>query len=267
MSENKFGLADLELNDVDAGFEVNPETYKDQANPAPPAYGNYGFKILNIGARTTKEGVAILQNDRYPILSLNQVEITEGLGDGVTRKVGLFQDVPTKPFERIGVAVSALADLIRSIDATRAWRGLDEGRDILREAFDQGIQAHAQFDWSAYDKAFVEAAFEQLQLPKSKDERTDEQNAAVSAIYKTARITGMKFFPFNENSGKFHPEITLGNITFRPGKNAAPVTVEVESRTLEARPTITRYYPSTDAQGGRVKLGPINVKPAVRKLV
>lgn len=268
MSGEKFGLADLELeNDIEIGVD-NPNEYQDQTGPAPLAYGNYGFKITGISARRNRDtGELILQKERYPILSLDSVEVTEGLGDGVTRKVMVFQDVPTMPFDRNGFAVSALSDLIRSIDATRQWKGIDEGKEILREAFDAGTQAHAQFDWSAYDKLFVDAAFEQLQLSKVKAERTDEQNQAVNAIYRAARITGMKFFEFNSNSEKFAPIINLGNITFRPGKNATPVTVEVEARTLEARSTITRYYPSTDAAGGRVKLGPINVKPAPRKLV
>jgi len=267
-----FGLDTLELNDdlvgLD-GFGVDSENYNDQANPAPPVAGNYTARMTGEGVvpRTDKDGNPILQNDKFPILSLPKIEIVDGLDAGGTRNVALFQDVPTKPFDRYGVPASALGDLIRAFDSSLSWRGLGEAKMLLKEFFDSNTPFTAQYDWSVYDKDFVTAALEQLEIPANREERTDEQKAAINAIYKAGRITGMRFFPFNENSGRFSHVMTLGDITFRPGKNAAPRTIEVPQRALEARLTIVRYYPSADVAAGRVKVGPINSKPAQRKLV
>lgn len=268
MSEElKFGLSDLEVGD-DLDVAMDNEDYQDQVNPAPPALGNYRVKALGIELRKNKEQQPILEDQQYPIFTIPMVEIVEGLGDGVTRKVGIFHDVKTKPFARFGKPASGLGDLTRSY-GTRNWRGLDpqdpdSGVAVLREAFEQGMGFTVQLDWGVYDGDGIKAALAATGLDKiAKEDRTDEQKKLLGAIYNAGRITGMKKFPYDADRGKFIHVLNLDGFTYKNPVTSQPVTVECESRTLEARATITRFFPAADYEAGRVKLGPIKVKAPV----
>jgi hypothetical protein len=267
----KFGLSDLVVAD-DLEVALDNDSYQDQANPAPPAYGNYNCRALSIKPRTNKEGAVIMEGN-YPILTLGMVEIVEGVGEGETRKVGLFSDIKTKPYDRYGTPASGLGDLTRSY-GTRNWRGLDpedpdSGISVLKEAFDQNSTFAVQLDWECYDKVFVDAALLQLadQIPKDKADRTDDQKKLVNSIYNAGRIKGMKYFPHSDVSGKFSPVFVRENVTFKNPVTNQNITVDGEHRTLEARPYISRFYPKKDVETGRVKFGPLAVKATALKLV
>lgn len=266
--EMKFGLSDLVIND-DLDIALDNENYQDQVNPAPPVAGNYRAKALTLDYRKDQQGQPTYKKGQYPVFVLGQAELVEGLvdatGNPTQRKVGLFYDVDTMPIQRFGTVVSGLGDLTRSY-GTANWNGLSEGIERLREAFEQGQLFTAQFDWSAYDKEFKEAAFAQLNLdPKTRYADRDEEGKKVSgAIYRASEVIGMRHFPFN--NGRFSHVLQRGNVVMKNPVTNAPVTIEVGHRTLEARLTITRFFPNVDFEAGRVKIGPLNVKPAAQAL-
>lgn len=270
MSEDlSFGLADLDVQD-DLDISMDNETYQDQANPAPPVAGNYGLKAVKLGPKTKKtdggspEPIFENNDKRFPILQLTTAEIVEGLGEGVTRKVTLFQDIRTKPFDRYGKAVSNLGDITRSF-GTDSWVGIPNGILALEQAAQLGNVFAGQLDWSVYDTQLVTEGLKQLSIPANKDERTEDQKKILNSLYNAARVTGMRFFPYNTNTEKFSHVLVRQNVTFK-GPNGN-LTVEVPHRALEARATITRYFPKVDVEGGRVKFGPINTKPQQLKNV
>lgn len=267
--ELKFGLTDIEVGD-DLDVSMDNETYQDQANPAPPATGIYNLKALSLQPRRNKEQEIILDRG-YPIFTIGMAEIVEGLGDGVTRKFGLFHDVKTRPFDRYGTLSSGIGDLTRAY-GTRNWKGLraddpDSGISVLKEAFEQGFTFAVTLDWEGYDKEFVAAAREQLSIPEDAEDRDDDQKKVLNAIYNTARVRGMKFFPFNESTGRFIPVLGREVVRFQNPVTNAVVAVEGDYRTLEAKPVITRFYAKSEVESGRVRFGPFNVKPAQLKLV
>lgn len=260
--ETKFGLDDLVVGD-DLDVSLDNDTYQDQANPAPPVAGNYRLRALSLDYRKNKAGETVLDGGQFPIFVIGMAEIVEGLvdanGQPTTRKVGLFADVKTKSYDRYGTPASGLGDLTRSY-GTPNWRGLQEGINVLKEAFESNALFTAQLDWSVYDKDLPIAAFEQLGITPgvaSKD-RSEEERKIVNAIYKEARVVGMKNFPFNENTGKFVHVLQRENVDIK--LPSGTVTIEMDHRALEARPTITRYFPAVEFAAGRVKLGPSKVK-------
>lgn len=265
--ELKFGLSDLEIGD-DLDVSLDNDTYQDQANPAPPAAGNYRMKALSLEPKKNKEKKQILVDDKFPIFVIGVVDIVEGLvdanGNPTTRKVGVFQDIGTKPFDRFGTPASGLGDLTRSY-GTPNWKGLDpqdpdSGISRLKEAFEQGSLFTAQFDWSVYDKEFVDNAFAQLNLQaglKAKD-RSEEDRKLVNAIYREARVTGMRNFPYQ--NGRFVHVLQRENVSFKHPVSGTIVTIEGDHRALEARGTLTKFYPNLDYEAGHVKLGPAKVK-------
>lgn len=264
MADFTFGLDNLEFED-DIEIGVDNDTYVDQADPAPIATGNYRLRALSFVPRTTKEGKPVKVKDKYPVFVIPQVEVVEGLGEGVTRKVGIFQDVNTEPKQRYGGnVVSDLGDLTRSY-GTPNWSGLTEGIAVLREAFDGQALFTAQLDWSLYDSAFIKAAIAQLNIPADKTARSDDDKKVLNAIYNAGKTRGMRFFPFNEKSGTFSHIVSRENMKFTNPVSNSLVEIEVDARTLEARPTITRYYSNVEYTQGKVKLGPFKVKPAQQK--
>lgn len=265
--ESKFGLSDLTIGD-DLDIALDNDNYQDQVNPAPPVAGNYRLRALTLDYRKDQTGQPVLKKDTYPVFVIGQAEIVEGLldanGQPTQRKVSLFYDVDTMPIQRFGTVVSGLGDFTRSY-GTANWSGLSEGIDVLREAFDQNQLFTAQLDWSVYDKEFKEAAFEQLSLnPKTRyADRDDDEKKLVGAIYRGAEVVGMRNFPYNASTGRFTHVLQRENVVIKNPLTNSPVTIEVGHRALEARPTITRFFPNVDFEAGRVRIGPLNVKPKV----
>lgn len=261
--EYKFGLSDLAVGD-DLNVEMDNERYQDQANPAPPAAGKYLANMVTLVTKKTRDGEQVMESG-YPIFTLQTIEIIDGLGDGVTRKVAIFHDIKTKPFDRFGEVVSGLGDLTRSL-GTENWRGLDpedpnSGISRLKEAFESKVPFAAQYDWGVYDGDFIKAALEQLGIPSSSADRDDDQKKIVNAIYKAGRVTGMRFFPYNEKTGRFSHVLVRSNVTLKNPVTNANVVIEGERRALEARLQITKFIPAGEVQGGRVVFGPAKTKP------
>lgn len=257
-------ISDIGLED-DLDVAVDSDSYQDQADPAPILAGDYRAKVVSHSLRQEfgddgkPNGNIKLVDGRFPIIVLEQVEIIEGLDN--PRKVGLFQDVTTKPFDRYGTKASGLGDLTRSFDQTRSWRGLQEGLATLREFIEQGGNFVAAYNWTAYDKEFVAAAFEQLGVSRNRSERNDNENKIVNAIYKAAKVRGMNNFPPAREGGAFPSHmLQRENVSFKNPVTNQTVTVEVPHRVIEARAEITRFYPSLEDR----KLGSYPYKPRVQ---
>lgn len=274
MSEDKFGLSDLVVSD-DLDVSLDNDTYQDQANPAPPAAGKYLLRAVSLVPLRYRggenKGNVVMQGGKYPKLVLEQVEIVDGLGDGITRKVGVFTEIGTQPFNRNGKLVSQLGDLARAYGLNN-FSNMSEAKALLEEALANNATFAAELDWeSGYDKAFVEAAREQLELPASKDAMTDDQKKLANIInYRLARVQGMKHFPFDEKRGKFSSVLTRGNVEIKHPTTGATITIEVPERTLEARAIIPVYFNDIkfisheQVASGRVKFGPATIKVAAQ---
>lgn len=258
-NEFDFSLDSLELAD-DQGLSYDADNYQDQVSPAPPAKGNYAVIALGFKARTTKDGKTITEAGGFPMFQIPVINIVDGLGEGVERKVGIFADVKTKPYDRYGTVVSGLGDLTRALGSPN-WSGMEGGLAAVREGFESNTAFKVQLDWEIYDKDFIDAAFEQLGVPTDKDARTDADKKLVGAIYNIGRVKGMQYFPYNEERGVFSHVFQRGNLTFTSPVTNAPVTVEVEHRAYEAKPVLSRYFPANE----NVKLGPIKTKPSKLK--
>jgi len=220
------GLLDITLGD-DLDVAIDPETYVDQQSPAPPVAGNYNFRIKKLGVRKNKEGEPVLTDDRWPIYVLEMVDIVEP--ESLARGVGLFQDLKTKPFERNGVAVMEVGDLIRAIDQSRSLRGLEAIDEALAEFVGTEATFRGYLDWSAYDSAFVKAALAEAGLTGQRyASMSDSDKKVASDIYKKAKLSGMKKFPKLANGR--HSHIWTGP----------------SGESIEARPRITRFYPSLE---------------------
>jgi hypothetical protein len=291
MSEDyKFGLSDLDIAD-DLDVSLDNDTYQDQANPAPPAYGDYLMKLLSADGAGRKNSISpatyrggdnkgqpvfrTFNEVKYPVLQIGVVEIVDGLGEGITRKVGLFQEINTSSYEREGKNVSQLGDFARALGLSN-FSGVKEALLLLEEAQQNGATFGGTLDWvSGYDKAFVEAALEQLGLKGvEKASYTDEQKKLSRAIYRNANVVGMRNFPFNPNTGRFSHIAQRGNVTFTDPNTKQKVTVEVAQRALgEARAQLVvgaygshyndiKFISRERVDSGRVVFGPKAVRPA-----
>jgi hypothetical protein len=271
MSETKFGLDDLEIGD-DLDVSLDNETYKDQQRNTPVPAGNYLVRALDIKGAVYRggdnKGQPVLRDGKYPILEIPMVEIIDGLGDGVTRKVGVFLEVGTKPYDRDGEAVTQVGDLARAFGFPN-YSSFGELRSLLKEAVQLSTPFAAVINWeSAFDKEFVEAAMQQLGLAgRSRDSYTAEEKKLANLVqYRYSKVQGQKNFPTRAN-GTHIPSITRGNVEIA-GPNGN-VVIEVPTRTLEARNVIPTFFnnisfiPKGDVDSGRVNFGPFKVKAAV----
>jgi hypothetical protein len=216
-------LDDIEkLNDDVTDVQVTDD-YVDQSNPPPPLAGNYRLRVLDGDLKKDRDtGELIEQDGKYPIFEMRTVEIVEPAA--LTRKVALYQDVRSKPFDRQGYSgASNFNDFLRSLDQTVRFVGVKAGVTALRELLGKDTSFLVQLDWEATD----------LDLVKSRREAGETDN---DALYKDARLRGMKNFPKIEKTGK--PNHVWTN--------------PASGNRVEARATIKRYYPSLDT---KVKLG------------
>jgi hypothetical protein len=262
MSE-KYSLSDLVDVVDDLDVSVDPDTYQDQASPAPLVAGNYRGRVIDHGPRLDFETKQPKKTpDGYPFYVLNGIELVDGV-ENAPRKVYPFKEIQTKPFERLGVLVSGLGDINRAFDQTRRWSGLKNGLALLNEFLEEGALFTAAYNWEAFDKEFADSAIEQLGHLIENAKTDPKERALRSAIYGAARIQGMnKFLPTRNG----HPDhmFPRGNVTFKNPTTGADLTVEVAPRFLEAKLVITRFYPSGD---DKVKLGPFAYKAPKALLV
>lgn len=213
------------IDDLDVA--IDPETYPDQASPAPPAAGNYTFRIKSLSLRKDKDGNIVLKDGQYPVYVLEQVEILEPVE--FARTVAPYQDISTKPFDREGRKATMAGDLARSLDQGRAISGLLELNDTLEEAVANNTTFRAFLDWTAYDSAFVKGEMEKVGLAgvPFANMGTQERETA-NKIYKAARRDKMK------------------NFSVLPSGRHSHMWVGPSGETVEARAKLTRFYKSLE---------------------
>lgn len=240
-----FSIADMPVVD-DLNVPYDPETYQDQANPAPPKPGNYRFQVVKAEPRV-KDGQIVMADGKYPTLVLQQVKIVEPSES--ERAFGAFTDVRYKPFPRkmpngASQVASDLWDLIRSYDETAPINDFIHAQELLQGFIAQNGTFLGQLGWTGYDKAYVDGEFAKI------GGRQNASKEVSQAIYNTAR-KGTKDFTVN---GQLQSSI-----------------IGPSGETIEAQPKITRFFPSgvefgkgKDAKGrNRIELGAFAQKKSV----
>jgi hypothetical protein len=261
VDEHQFSLSDLESIEDDLDVSMDPDTYQDQASPAPLVAGIYRGRVISHSKRMEQDGSLRLVDGKFPIIILAGVELVEGV-ENPPRKVYPFKEITTKPFERpfgSGRYATALGDFTRAFDQTRGWNGTQEGIRLLLEYFESGQLFTASYNWSVYDKEFVEAAREQLGLVGPQSEESAKK--LLNAVYKAARVEGMNNFP-PLRSGFPNHVYERGNVVVKHPVSGASIVIEAATRYIEAKLVMTRVFPSLDE---RVRIGASAYKPRVQQ--
>jgi hypothetical protein len=231
-------VADLELQE-DFEAPISSEGYADQAPPAPPRAANYRFGNFEIAQDKDAAGtprVDTVNGKSYPVFQIRTAEIVEGLEN--PRKVFLFQRLRTRPFRRQTVDgvkfASELGDFVRGLDSEASFAGTEQLIAKAKELVDQGTTAVGFYNWTAYDKDFVETEKARLSSEGLSDEAFKK---ALNEVYRKARVKGMNKFPKTASGAH------LGQMKSPNGSGAV----------LEARGEIQSFVPSSEAGG--IKLG------------
>lgn len=171
-------MSTTDLQDVNVDIDVaGPEDYVDNTGPGLLPEGFYNLIL--------KEYVV----DRDPVtdefrgsITLRRLEVADGPHQG--RFVNDLR-IWTTPFERNGVKVSQLGDLLRGI-AKERWSGLQGACDLLDRAIDQQIPIRVKLKWEAYDRKGFEQEGGLRLVRKSPEEK---------ALRKRCTVSGMRKFP------------------------------------------------------------------------
>lgn len=224
-----FDIDDIPVTD-DLDVSNDPDTYSDPAPPPLLPEGNYQFRILlgkdgELLKRNRETRELVLVDGKFPVINVAGVEITTEGYEG--RKVYVFQQIGTKPYTRrdnagLEVTVNNLTDLIRSYDASAAFRGTREGLALLNQLINDNAQFAARFTWKADDwrwradalKALAQEA-EAAGVPVPKDKKAE--------IYNKSSLEGMKKF-LNPATGHYS-QVWTG-----PSGNDIEVKVQIASR-------------------------------------
>jgi hypothetical protein len=234
--EDQSGFQDV-LDAAGANFE-NVDAYQDASGGALPPTGNYAAKVAKYDfARKTDKTIIYDAGPAgpktFPIISVQSIQIVDGLGEGVERGAGLLQQVRTKTFTRGDKVVSEAQDWLRAFAQDRsAARNPNEQVALFNQFVTEGLTFRALFDWFAED---WEARAEELvrlghEPAKGKKRLNSEQ---VRNIYDKYRVTTMKKFPARRDAeGKI---IGYDQIWTSPS-----------GKPIEARLRAVRLYPSGD---------------------
>lgn len=179
----------------DLNVSVDPDTYQDAGNPPPPPAGNYKIMVDKWAIRRTQDGEVILDNNEngtpaFPRIVLEMVKIVEPFPFN-DRKVGIYQDFRTKPFNREGSLATNLGDMVRALDATRSFSGLKQGLEV----FDELVQTNPMSvyaDWVWYDSEFVTAKMDEEFDGRNYGELSPDEKKLAGGIYNAAKLQGMK---------------------------------------------------------------------------
>ena len=221
----------MENFDIQDDISIGEDFTEPQLGPTPPKPGIYQFKAEKFQFRRDKDGNMVRWNDSkgnptYPVLGLTTVSITEPAE--MARKVVLFQDVSSKPFDRDGAFVSNAADLLRSIDADVATNNTGETLAELVSRLNGVHSFRGRLDVEAYDKQHVENEFVRL---GGRDSLTKDE---VNKVYNSAKIRGgARILKDNATKGE------------KGGKLPYYKWIGPSGEICEARPVITQFIPST----------------------
>ena len=184
-------LDDLDIETASAG------EYKDPVGPTPPPAGKYQFRLLDWEFDKDKDGNIRSPKQPGVVLSL---EIVNGPHAG--RKLR-FLRVRSAPFERDGVKVSQLGDLIRAFDATTTYKGKAKFEALSRWQA-QGAVFEAKIDWRAFDMDYYKD--ELSRAGYTSDDKSQEARMAKRRAGDGATIRGMRKFP-QRADGTYSPTV------------------------------------------------------------
>lgn len=200
-----------ELDRLNADVAVAaPEAYVDGTLPMIVPEGMYDLVITEWDVSRNKETKA--PDGKSFIL-----QCTTTGEDGNPKPVRNLR-VWTTTFQRNGVTVSGLGDLIRAIDDTATWHTIADAGRILQKAMDQRTPFRVKLTWEAFDLDYFNENGGGTMTRKSPEEK---------ALRKLATIKGMQNFR-QAPDGTYLPEVE--------GPSGAM---------LEARLVIDRYVPAS----------------------
>jgi hypothetical protein len=229
-------LSDYNFEDIIDDLQVDSESYPDSkagTGVALPLPGTYLVKAHGVDYKKKRDGGLVMWKEKYPIASIQVVEIVEP--SEVARKVGVFHDVPTMPFERDGRMASQIADVLRSMDADAAVTGSGQVISQTMDRLKAGFEFRVRLDYRAYDSDFMKAELLKIQGLEKK-----EYYAKKNELEKRGSITGWsKIKKANEQNNK-------AELGFQ--KWAGP-----SGRVIDVRPTITAFI---SAATENLTLGP-----------
>lgn len=140
-------IDDLDIDTADAS---SYETASGGLNMSPIPDDTYVGRILSADFDKDKDGN--YRTPETPVLIMN-VEITEGPWKG--RRLG-FQRVYSKTYERRGVRVSGLGDLLYAINAHSVPTGSREKFMAVQRAVEAGTEIRFRTITRAFDKRYFE---------------------------------------------------------------------------------------------------------------
>lgn len=200
-----------DLQNLNINVEVAaPEEYVDGNMPSLVPEGRYDLVITDWDVSRNFE---TKQPDGKAFVL--QTQVVGGDQDGKTvRNLRVW----TTTFERNGVRVSGLGDLIRAIDDTAKFTTISDAGAIIQRAADQKIPIQVQLKWEAFDADYYNDKGGQSMVAKSPEQKQ---------LRKEATVKGMQNFRMAAD-GSYLPEVE------GPSGN-----------TIEAKVVINSYTPSS----------------------
>lgn len=182
-----------ELDNLTADdIQVAPDSeYVDGGGRSLPSEGTYDFIVRDFEAITPKDEPTLFRG-----FNLKEVEIVSE-GDAKGKRLYNMR-VWATTYERNGVRVSGLGDLLRAIDQTASWSTPAEAGMILQKAKDQKEVFRVKIGWEAFDQEYYDEKEGPLMENKSPEQK---------ALRKEATVKGMRNFRQTPD-GTFLPEVT-----------------------------------------------------------
>jgi hypothetical protein len=131
-------------------------------------------------------------------LSLKSLEIVgvpdEDLKKFLGRKVSNLT-VFTTTYQRSGITVSGLGDLVRGADDKAEWKSLKDAVDLLQEAADRNTPIQIKVVWGAYDSKGFEAAGGKMLVDKSPEQKELRKKATVKGMRNFRKMPDDTYAP------------------------------------------------------------------------
>jgi hypothetical protein len=146
-------------------------------------------------------------------ITLKSLEIVgvpdEDLKKYLNRKVTNLA-IFTTTYQRSGVTVSGLGDLIRGIDYTKEWKSLKDASDIIQEAIDRFVAIQMKIIWGAYDAKGFDAAGGKAMVDKSPEQKELRKKATVKGMRNFRPLPDTTYAP--EVAGPLSGEMLEGRL-------------------------------------------------------
>lgn len=170
----------------DDQFNYDPTQYVDQNATILPQPGEYTVRATSITSpkKDRTSGEIVLSKGKYPVLTVNRLEIVEPEDDNGTFAV--FADVRTSPYKRKAgkgtVDVAPMTDLVRSVDIGLATEveSFEQSIDVATRELQSGSPFRVKLGYKAVDFDAAKA-----QLAKANGDPDAERAAWNTNTYYT----------------------------------------------------------------------------------